>query len=827
MATNPQQIQDLLDKLESTYKKIGTTNPFKSFDASVFQNANDAISILNSGLRDAQRELADINSDVTEISVGFKNIVSELKRSNTGLSQATKSFNSLSNLAQKLKYDQADISNLNREDLVNLKKKAFEERQNLITAKATLETKQKAGTLTDPEKDALGEINGLLSGQDGLFRGLIAKTNARIKQEERIEELMGLGGAAVKSTQTALDKLGLGGLAKALGLDEVSKKMQETAKEIENTPGASAGSFANKFKVLKAGAKEAGIQLLKSLKDPLTAAKYLVEQMIDALQKTDKLAGDTAKAFNLSYTDALALNGVLNRTANLTGDIAVNTKALNESMIAVGKSLGSNAVLNEKDLITFTKLREQAGYTNDELLGIQKLSLTTNTTLEDNTKAILGSAEAYAAQNKLVINEKDVLKEVNKASAALKLSLKGGASALAESVVKSKQFGLNLEQADQIASGLLNFEQSISNELEAELLTGKDLNFEQTRYLALNNDIAGAAAEIARQVGTSADFAKMNRIQQEAIAKAAGLNREELAQSLIDREALAALSAKEGETSKQAFDRLVGEVGLEEAKKRLGNEQLATQFQQQSLQERFNQSIVKLQELFVALAEPVLAILSPLMDIGQVFLPLINVVLQPVYSALKAIAEVIKVNIAEPLEGLKGIFKGLIDIINGDFAAGFEKIGKSLVRIILSPFQAITSGIVVLVNELIAMINKIPGVNIQSIGKVNLSDKIMGEKSMAFANGGIVTKPITNATIGEAGPEAIIPLSKTAGSEAVIPLSKVGGGNSGGLVNLTPLVDRMMAVEKLLTNILNKEGVIYIDSTKLGTAVSMGTYKTT
>lgn len=814
MATNPQQIQELLDKLERTYRDIGKTNPFKNFDASVFRDANDAIAILNSGLRDAQRELAEINSDVTEISAGFKSIVSDLKKSNEGFNQTVKSFNSLSSLAQKLKYDQVDISKLNKKDLENLKKRAFEERQNLVTARELLLQKQQANTLNADEKIALIEINGLLSGQDGLFRGLIDKTNARIKQEERLEELMGLGGAAVKSTQTALDKLGLGGLAKSLGLDEVNEKMQETASEIEKS-GASTSSFANKFKVLKAGAKEAGIQLLKSLKDPLSASVFLIEQMIDALQKTDKLAGDTAKAFNMSYTDALALNGELNRTANLTGDIAVNTKGLNESMIAVGKSLGSNAVLNEKDLITFTKLREQAGYTNDELMGIQKLSLATNTTLEDNTKAILGSAEAYAAQNKLVVNEKDVLKEVNKASAALKLSLKGGTAALAESVVKSKQFGLNLEQADKIAEGLLNFEQSISNELEAELLTGKDLNLEQARFLALNNDIAGAAAEVAKQVGTSADFAKMNRIQQEAIAKAAGLNREELAQSLIDREALAALSAKEGETSKQAFDRLVKEVGLEEAKKRLGNEQLANQFAQQSLQERFNQSIVKLQELFVALAEPVLAILSPLMDIGQVFLPLINVVLQPIYSALKAIAAVIQTNIAEPLEGIKGIFKGLVDIINGDLSSGFEKIGKSLVRIALAPFQAITNGAVVLINELIAMINKIPGINIQSVGKVNLSDKLMGEKSMAFAEGGIVTKPITNATIGEAGPEA------------VIPLSKIGGGNNGGLVNLTPLVDRMVAVEKILTNILNKEGVIYIDSNRLGTAMSMGTYKTT
>ena len=59
----------------------------------------------------------------------------------------------------------------------------------------------------------------------------------------------------------------------------------------------------------------------------------------------------------------------------------------------------------------------------------------------------------------------------------------------------------------------------------------KDLNLEQARLLALNGDIAGAAAEVAKQVGSSADFGKMNVIQQEAIAKSVGMSRDELAQS--------------------------------------------------------------------------------------------------------------------------------------------------------------------------------------------------------------------------------------------------------------------------------------------------------
>jgi hypothetical protein len=48
--------------------------------------------------------------------------------------------------------------------------------------------------------------------------------------------------------------------------------------------------------------------------------------------------------------------------------LALNTRALQESMMAVGQALGSNAMLNKEDLVTATKLREQAGFTNDEII---------------------------------------------------------------------------------------------------------------------------------------------------------------------------------------------------------------------------------------------------------------------------------------------------------------------------------------------------------------------------------------------------------------------------------------------------------------------------
>jgi hypothetical protein len=363
--------------------------------------------------------------------------------------------------------------------------------------------------------------------------------------------------------------------------------------------------------------------------------------LIDTFVKLDKSAGEFAKSQNMTYQDALKARESYSSMAASSGDLSLNARTLMESQAAIGSQLGTNAELNKEDLQTFTKLREQAGYTNEELVGIQKLSLVNGKTLEDNTKEILGGAEAYATRNGLVVNEKDVLKEVSKASASLKLTLGGSAEAVAVAAVKAKQFGLNLEQAEKISQSLLQFESSIESELSAELLTGKELNFERARALALNGQTADAAAEIAKQVGTSADFAKMNVLQQEALAKAAGMERDELAQSLMDREALTKLSGVEGKDAKEKFDNLVKQVGLEEAKKRLGNEQLANQFAQQSVQERFAQATEKLKEVFVSLAEPILAIISPFVDLITTILPAVNILLQPLITGFQIIADTI------------------------------------------------------------------------------------------------------------------------------------------------------------------------------------------
>lgn len=391
-------------------------------------------------------------------------------------------------------------------------------------------------------------------------------------------------------------KLGItGNLVKGLSKIPVLGNLIDAEAASAAAQEESARKGSTRFSVMAKTAGAVGKSLAGSLTDPL----FLLGQALDIMMSIDKAAGELAKNMNMTYTEALAFREQLGQIAFNSKDAAINTRGLQESYTAISQTLGANADINEKDLKTFTKLREQAGYTNDELASMYKMSLVTGESVEDTTKGFLGGATALSAQKGLAINVKQLMKETAGASNTIKLSLGGSSKALAEAAVAAKALGSDLGKVEAISGKLLNFEDSISAELEAELLTGKQINLETARLAALNNDMATVAEEIKNQIGGSAEFTKMNRIQQEAFATAVGMSREELANSLVEQEALQRVGAKTAEEARKKYDDLRSKgLTAEQAALELGDQQLAKQFEQQSAAERFNQSIEKLKDLF-------------------------------------------------------------------------------------------------------------------------------------------------------------------------------------------------------------------------------------
>ena len=878
MAT-PEEIQKLLKDLDRVYKDLGTKNPFANFDASKVSDASSAVQILNSGLRDAKRELDDINGDLNETIIGFKKTVDEIKNTNSGLSLANKTFSGLSDLTRKLKSDQAGINELSGKELKNIQSQAKEKREDLKVSKdlltsriAELKELEKKEPLNAKQKKELTEsisaskaVKNELREQDTLSTLINGKLNQRIAQETRIEKLLGLGGAAVAGTKAALDKLGFGGLANALGLDEVQEKMRKVADEIEKSEGYT-GGFSDKMKVLKAGISEAGIQFKQSLKDPAAIATLLIKEMISALQGADKATGELAKSFGTSYSEASSLRNELNTVANLSGDVNVNTAALQKSLVAINKEFGTASKLNGELLKDFTQLTTVAGYTEEAALGLSKITAATGTDLSDNTEAILGEAAALNAVNRLALNEKEIVEEVAKASAATTLTLGMQPKELTKAVVQAKALGVTLEQVESISQSLLNFESSISAELEAELLTGKNLNLEKARLAALNGDIATVAEEIAKQTGSAADFTKMNVIQQEALAKSVGMTREDLAKSLIEREALANIGAKDAEEAKKRFDLLVKNYGYEEATKRLGDEKYAQQLRSQSVQERFNASVEKLREIFISIAEPVLQIVSPFMDLATKILPLVNIALFPIINGIKVVSDLI-LYVVDSVKALAGALTGsnkeltLMQGIVGGIAAAYLTYQGILIA------TNVYQGIAAAISERKALAEN---ASLVAIGAQKIAEAAgMGLKAASAVLSG--TKAIAEVTAAEAISFGLVTLAIVGGLASVVSAmnsKKVGDVMSpangktqistkeGALLELSknddilaapglldkkptisqtsqqssqpqPQIDLSPLMERInvLIDAVKAGGNVYLDATKVGTAMSVGTYK--
>ena len=604
-------------------------------------------------LKNVQRELDEVSRSLSSISSILTDNVNELTRGREAIRQTTSATRKLSSIASQLLQIRKGEASYDEKKIQKLKDEA-------------------------KSKIAILELQKMNFAESSAERSLIEE-NIR-KSYEMLESIKGIKetheetnkalGAAVYLAK-GLDKV-LGNIGLNMGIADAVDETQRLAQE-----AASVGDKG--FKPMSTFVSILG----GKLKEALTFTNLLqssVLLLLDALKKVDDGAGELAKRMNITYSEALGVRKELTGIANASYDTAVNTRGLQETLLATVDATGARVRLNEADLVLFTKLREQAGLTNQELYGIQQLSTLTNKSFEQTNTELLGAARKFSAIYKTSVNEKQILKDVAGASASLKLSLGGSVDKLAQSVVLVRKFGLTLQQAQKTADSLLQFESSIENELSAELLLGKDLNFEKARLLSLNGDIAGASAEIAKQVGTSADWNKMNVIQQEAIAKAAGLTRDELAQSIIDREVLNKLGVKDAKNAQEAYNALKAQgYSQAEIAQKLGNEELTRMLEQQSIQERFNQAVEKLKEIFINVAN----VLMPIFDIFVNILDIIGPIVGLVGQLVSFMSPLLKPLIAIGLiwKGMQLAAKGMIalnSIIIGQNAAMVTSEGVKL-----------------------------------------------------------------------------------------------------------------------------------------------------
>ena len=608
---------------------------------------------------------------MTALGKRFRDLRSNVNGVNDGLSNVEKNLKQIDNLTQDLSSTMSQAFTIDKDNSIDKFKNALsdinrisqdikktqDERAILSksefsfakdsTKASSEQLKTQAQTLVIA-REKLKLAKNAAKAQGDVLKAQLATAianGANMEDQEKIQEAINQNKKAQESFTNAINQSLKS--QKSVNAAMGNAKFRETAEKGLGKINTAAKSVSNTVM---------GAFGISSL-NPLTLLVDMFGFAVKAAIDLDTELGNAAKSMNQTYEAAGKSRLAMIDVAQASGELGINATHMQQTFLALNKSLGTGVVFEkmgkslQKDIGFMAMMENYAGLTAEESNNILKYSLQLGKSAKSTSGILMAQYKASSLKYKIVVNEKDALKEIGKISESIKASTSGGAAGLAKALAAAKGLGVSLNDVENTASSLLNFEVSIEKEMSAELLLGRDLNLEKARQYALNNDMVGVAEEILRIAGSKAEFENMSFIQQQALAAAIGMTREQLAGALNTQEQQKEIS-KEAISDEQAkYEQLVASHGEQGAIGVMMQQQLALQTQQASSQEKIAQAKLKEKDVISSGLIPAMTTLNSKMT-----------------EMIKKLQQIF-----EKLGGWKNILYVIVGIIGVSMVAGMAK----------------------------------------------------------------------------------------------------------------------------------------------------------
>ena len=517
------------------------------------------------------------------------------------------------------------------QDLIDITKSIHSQTEKLLSTKGNLfqlskdDVKQLQKNIKSQKKQLLQLTtqNNLTEDQHKLIESVreeLVDTETTLEMQSKLMDTKkyaamqgGFESATAKATEmgTAVDNLfgslpGGGILQSALGLDEATDKLQN---------GVNAGFQAMNASIVQGGGMMGGLQAGMSafnsvvMMNPLLLVVAAGTALFGLLSEVEKTAQEFSTETGLSVAQSKALVKETRTRLNLGQTELVNSEEILDVQKAMIKEFGTAGQLSTEVAASVAETAKMMGYSAEAAAGVQSAFEKQGASAADAAQL----QETVALETfKAGVSTGAVMEDISQNSDLAAKYIKGGAKELAKAAVEAAKMGMSLESMVNVADGLLDIENSLTKQYEFQALTGKQLNLDKARELALDGDIAGASKEVMKQVGSIADFNKMNRLEKEALAEATGMEVDELQKSLT-------LQSKLGDLSEE---QAAAAASLNLSAKELQDmspEQLKSKIKEQQSAEKakiaFEETIQKLKSAFLPLAETLGKVLGAIMPV--------------------------------------------------------------------------------------------------------------------------------------------------------------------------------------------------------------------
>jgi hypothetical protein len=548
-------ILGLSSSLVDSIKEIqGISTKRSTFDQNVLK--------INKGIN---KEILGQKSGLSDIST----IQKQISKNNDLIEKSELTFNGLVSDREKFRVKAAT----NRANDVSKEQSI----QNEILEKLSRGEEVRKGSLESSQKRQ-AEAERLLRFHTDLLSPMGKQAVFTKQQSLELERQNKLRAKEIQNLEKVQNSLGLSGiLAKGLSKipgigDKASKAFKSVEDKVKSTVKET-GKAPSKLKTMSMLAGEFGKELLDAVNDPLA----IISAIGTAMLKNNSKITEFERSMAMSAGDAKKFAGEFSDISKTSSDINVNTANLVHNFQDMSEALGFMATFSDKTLETATKLQYTLGVSADSAANLAGAAEVAGGDFENQYKNALLASHEVQREYGTRVDLRKVMEQTGKISGILRANLGANIENIAEAVTKASLFGSTLENVANAGSALLDFESSITKELEAEMLIGRDLNLERARAAALAGDQVTLMEELNSQMGSLEDFQDMNVLQQQALAGAMGMTGDQLADILMKQEI-------QGRTAEQL--------------KAAGKDDLAAMVEKQSAQESFNAAVAQLKGLF-------------------------------------------------------------------------------------------------------------------------------------------------------------------------------------------------------------------------------------
>lgn len=326
----------------------------------------------------------------------------------------------------------------------------------------------------------------------------------------------------------------------------------------------------------------------------VTAIEFIVDLFVAAQERTVAIAKD----LSITRSSAEGIRQQYIGIAAQSSNLLVNTKSLVEAQQAFSEYSQAVSWTTGAALTNQVFLTKNLGIAADKAADLNYLMEATGQDIEGSTDMVGGMSKSFAKINLFTVPTAKILKLIANTSKEIQGYFGFSVKNLAQGVLQMSKFGLELTSALSLSKSLLDFESSISSELELELLTGKEFNLEKARAMAITGDIAGATNQVLKQMQDLTEEQRKSPLIMESMAKTAGISADELNRAYI-------VNKKLNGEAKAYYDKLVGQNKQKEAMSlidQLGEQATKAEMEKTlTAQEAFNAALEKTKDQFTGL----------------------------------------------------------------------------------------------------------------------------------------------------------------------------------------------------------------------------------